>query len=170
MEQQATDSTPTPRVEAAESAPRFRRRQKLVKPGIQLRLAGVFAGLSVLALMVQWLLFSSILTNAANRMPVGGEYLLDLMPTLLLRSVLFSLGVVLPLTMMAGIQATFRLTGPIYRFESYLRGVLQKTQLGPCKIRDGDALNELCGLINEVTEPLRRRTAETGQDKQSEVA
>ena len=130
----------------------------------------IFAGLTVMCLLIQWLLLSSILTSAAQRMPVGGEYLIDLMPQMLLRSVLFSLGVVLPLTMLAGIQTTFRLTGPIYRFESYLRGVIQKTQLGPCKIREGDALNELCSLINEATEPLRRRTGESAPAQESKVA
>jgi len=136
--------------------PKFRRKQKLVKPELQLRLSAIFAGTSVLCLGLQWLLFSSILSNAANQMPVGGEYLIDLMPGLLVRSVIFSLGVVLPLTLLVGIQATFRFMGPIHRFENYLREVIQGTQLGPCKIRKGDAFGELCELITQATEPVRR--------------
>jgi hypothetical protein len=71
--------------------------------------------------------------------------------------VLFSFGIVLPLTIAVGVLATFRIVGPIYRFETYLRGVLRGDQLGPCKIRKGDAFGEMCTLINEVTEPARRR-------------
>ncbi len=136
---------------------RARRRRKLIKPGIQLALSGIFAGVSILSLLLQSLLFSSLLVHTADRMPVGGAYLVDLMPTLLLRSVLFSFGIALPLTLAVGVLATFRIAGPIHRFETYLRSVIQGAQLGPCKIRKGDAFTELCEIINEATEPLRRR-------------
>ena len=140
-----------------------RRTQKLIKRGIQLRLSAVFAGLSVVCLLTQWLLFTSMLSSEAHRMPVGGEYLLDLIPQLLYRTLFFSVLIALPLTLLAGIQATFRITGPIYRFETYLKEVIRGTQLGPCKIRKGDALGELCELINQATEPVRRR--EVGTDE-----
>lgn len=148
-------SLPTP----LGTKPSTRRRLKLIKPGIQLRLAAIFAGLSLVCLLVQWLLFSALLTSAADRMPVGSEYLLDLVPELLNRSLLFSVLIALPLTLLAGVHSTFRITGPIHRFETYLREVIRGTQLGPCKIREGDALGELCSLINEATEPVRRREA-----------
>jgi hypothetical protein len=143
----------------------IRRRQKLIKPGIQLRLGAIFAGVSVMCLMLQWLLFSALLASAAKDVPVGSEYLLDLIPTLLYRSMAFSLLVALPLTLIAGVHATFGITGPIYRFESYLQGVIAGKQLGPCKIRKGDSLDELCDLINRATEPVRRR--ETSETKES---
>ena len=145
-----------------------RRRRKLIKPGVQLALSGIFAGVSILSLLLQALLFSSLLTNTANRMPVGGNYLIDLMPTLLLRSFLFSFGIALPLTLAVGVVATFRITGPIHRFENYLRGVIRGVQLGPCKIREGDAFVELCDLINEATAPLRRGEAGPTRVKVSE--
>jgi hypothetical protein len=134
-----------------------RRRRQLVKPDIQLRLGAIFACLSLLCLLVQWLLFASLLTNAAHDVPVGGEYLLDLVPSLLFRSIAFSVLVALPATLLVGVHATFGITGPIHRFESYLREVVRGTQLGPCKIRKGDSLGELCELINQATEPVRRR-------------
>lgn len=149
-----------------------RRRQMLIKPGIQLRLGGIFAGLSMLCLLIQFLLFTSLLSNAASKMPVGGDYLLDLIPSLLYRSLAFSALIALPLTLLVGVYSTFGITGPIYRFESYLREVIQGRQLGPCKIRKGDALGELCGLINEATEPVRRRqtAASSEQKKEGEAA
>jgi len=137
-----------------------RRRQMLIKPGIQLRLGGIFAGLSILCLLIQFLLFTSLLSNAASRMPVGGDYLLDLVPSLLYRSLFLSVAIALPLTMLAGIYTTFGIAGPIHRFESYLREVIRGTQLGACKIRKGDAFGELCELINSATEPVRRHKVE----------
>jgi hypothetical protein len=149
-----------------------RRRQMLIKPGIQLRLGGIFAGLSILCLLIQFLLFTSLLSNAASRMPVGGDYLLDLFPGLLYRSFFLSVAIALPLTMLAGVYATFGITGPIHRFESYLREVIKGTQLGACKIRKGDSLGELCELINSATEPVRRRKvdASPAEKKDSEAA
>jgi len=149
--------------EVSEERPKHAFRfQKLIKSGIQLRLSGILAGVTVVCLLIQWLLFSSLLSNAAGQMPVGSEYLLDLIPTLLTRSILVSVAIALPLTLMVGIMETFRITGPIYRFESYLGEVIRGTQLGPCKIRKGDALNELCDLINQATEPVRRRAVSHG--------
>lgn len=145
-------SLPTP-----EAQPLKLRTRKLIKTGIQLRLSAIFAGLTVVCLLTQWLLLSSMLARAASDMPVGSEYLLDLIPSLLGRALLFSVLLALPMTLAVGILATFRISGPIYRFEAYLREVVRGTQLGPCKIRKGDALGELCDLINEATEPVRRR-------------
>jgi len=145
-----SDSNPQPVAEPS------RRSKKLIKPDIQLRLGAIFAGITVLCLLIQWLVFSSLLTNAAAQVPVGGEYLLDLLPTLLYRSIFLSVAIALPLSMLAGVRATFGITGPIHRFETYLREVIRGTQLGPCKIRSGDALQELCTLINDATQPVRR--------------
>jgi hypothetical protein len=162
MTQPQAPVSPAPEPDAQSEAS-SRRRQKLIKPGIQLRLSGIFAGTSVLCLVIQWLLFSSMLSNAAHKMPVGGDYLLDLIPTLLFRSILFSLVIALPLTMLVGVHSTFRITGPIYRFESFLKEVIRGKQLGPCKIRRGDLLGDLCELINGATEPQRRRAAEAAE-------
>jgi len=149
-----------PRTHEAWSArpKRAKRRRKLIKGKLQLSLAAIFAGLSTLALLLQSLAFGAMLANAADNMPVGGEYLLDLMPTLLGWSVVFALGVVVPLTVAVGITTSFRLVGPVHRFEEFLREVIRGRQAGPCKIRDKDAFADLCGLINQATEPLRRRT------------
>jgi hypothetical protein len=169
MTQSHPHPSPATESEPSETEAASRRRQKLIKPGIQLRLSGVFAGLSVLCLVIQWLLLSSMLANAAHKMPVGGDYLLDLIPSLLFRSLLFSLVIALPLTMLVGVQSTFRITGPIYRFESFLKEVIRGKQLGPCKIRKGDLLGDLCELINGATEPQRRRAAEAAEQPRAKT-
>lgn len=164
MKTLAREIEPTPAPERA------KRTKKLINPGLQLRLAGIFAGLTVLCLLLQWLTFSSLLSNAASSMPVGGDYLVDLVPGLLFRSLLVSMAVALPLTLLVGVHVTHRLTGPIYRFESYLREVAAGTQLGPCKIREGDEFSELCAQINAATEPVRRRTVKPESGSEARAA
>lgn len=149
-----------PETAAAPGKPSFRRRRQLIKPRLQLRFGLIFTGLTVLSLTLQGLLFSSMVVGVAERMPAGGEYLLDLLPGMMMRSVLFSLALAVPMTVLVGVHSTFPIIGPVHRFESYLRGVIAGDQLGPCKIRQGDDLGELCDLINQATEPVRRRAVE----------
>ena len=135
----------------------YRRRRKLIKPGIQLRLVLSFVGLSVMGLTLQFLLLGSRLTNAAAGLEGGGGDLAQEVPAMLLEIFGLSLAILVPVTFVFGILLTFRLAGPIFRFEQYLKTVAKGEQIGPCKIRRGDELQTLCDAINEATEPLRMR-------------
>lgn len=136
---------------------RLSRRQKLVRPRLQLALVGAFVGLSAAALLLQFLVLSLRLTSAAGDLDAAGGRLTDVLPELLTELAVLSVAVLLPAISIAGVFLTFRLAGPIHRFEAFLRSVSSGEQIGPCKIRDDDELQELCDLINEATEPLRRR-------------
>ena len=151
---------------------RNRRRIKLIKPRLQLKLTGVFLGLSGLGFLLQSLHVGLRLSEVAGRLPSDGTFLMALLPELPIEILLFSFGMLMPLTLAVGVLVTFRIAGPVYRFEQYLKEVKSGRQLGPCKLRDGDELQELCALINEVTEPLRReRTfAEGTTDQEAEGA
>jgi signal peptidase II len=67
----------------------------------------------------------------------------------------------LPLTIAVGILVTFRIAGPVYRFEQYLKSVLRGELTGPCRIRKGDEFHELCELLNQVVSTLREQRTET---------
>ena len=138
-----------------ESNQRDRRRIKLPKPGLQLRLVGAFVGLTALGFLIQSLLLGMFLAETSARMPEGGTHLMAELPGLPIRLVLVTLGLVLPLVFAVGVLITFRIAGPVYRFEQYLTSVLRGEQLGPCRLRKGDELGGLCEIINRVTEPLR---------------
>ena len=133
------------------------RRLKLVRPGLQLRLILVFAGMSALCLTLQYILFTSILASAATKLPHDGMLLLDEATDLLVAGFLASFGLLLPLTFVVGVLSSHRFAGPIFRFEAYLREVLDGKAVDPCVLRDGDELVDLCGLINEATVHLRER-------------
>ena len=133
----------------------YKRRIKLIKPSLQLRLVGTFVGLTALTLLLQYLLVTAHLTEAATSMPDGGIYLISLMPEMLTKVLLLSFLVVLPLIFCVGVLTTFRIAGPVYRFEQYLGSVARGEEEGPCRLRKGDELWDLCDKINEATAALR---------------
>jgi nitrogen fixation/metabolism regulation signal transduction histidine kinase len=78
--------------------------------------------------------------------------------------VLLSLSVLVPVTIGVGLVLTHRLAGPIYRFETYLRGIVSGEQNGRCKIRDGDELQEFCELLNDAISKLRTEAREAREE------
>ena len=142
-----------------------RRRIKLIKPRLQLKLVGVFVGLSSLGFLMQSLHVGLRLSELAANVPEGGPYLMAVMPELPLEILAVSFGMLLPLTIAVGIMVTFRIAGPIYRFEKFLKQVVSGEQVRPCKLRRGDELEELCELINQATESIRLRNANQKPDE-----
>jgi hypothetical protein len=136
-----------------------RRRIKLIKPRLQFKLIGVFVGLSGIGFLMQSLHVGLRLAELASTLPEGGDYLMAMLPNLPLEILVVSFGLVLPLTIAVGILVTFRIAGPLYRIEKYLGDVLRGEEVGPCKLRRGDELEDLCDLVNRVTEPMRLRNA-----------
>ena len=142
---------------------RDRRSIKLIQPALQLRLIGWFAGMTAVALIGQFLLLSSRLTQFAAQMPRDGNYLLEGLNGLLLDILVSSFGMLLPAILLIGIHVTFRLAGPLYNFKRHLRAVADGEQIGPCRIRKGDQLQDLCALINAALERTRVDAAHTAE-------
>ncbi|MEQ1891437.1 MAG: hypothetical protein ABL998_02750 [Planctomycetota bacterium] len=134
-----------------------RRRIKLIKPRLQLKMVGVFVGLSALGFLLQSLHVGLRLSELSASMPEGGSYLMAVMPELPLEILLVSFGMLLPLTIAVGILVTFRIAGPVYRFEKFLKAVLRGEEVGSCRIRKGDEFQELCELINQATAAAREQ-------------
>jgi hypothetical protein len=143
---------------------RYKRRIKLIKPGLQLKITAMFMGVSATSLLLQYLLFSSQLANVATTLPDGGAVLLGLMPDLLIQVLFMSFAFLFPVMLCVGILSTFRIAGPVYRFERYLESVARGEEVGPCRIRRGDELWELCDKINEATAALRHRKDAAGAE------
>ena len=136
-----------------------RRRIKLIKPRLQLKLIAVFLGLSSLGFLMQSLHVGLRLSELAASIPEGGSYLIAVLPELPLEILAVSFGMLLPLTVAVGVLATFRIAGPLYHFEKFLREVQDGSEVHPCRLRDGDQLEELCDLINSATAEARMRNA-----------
>jgi hypothetical protein len=137
----------------------YPRRRKLPMPRLQLRMIGAFTGLTALALVLEFVLMAGRLSKLAARLPSGGEYLVDALPSLMLGVGGLSLLVLLPLTVALGVTITFRWAGPLYRIHVYLSEVAEGRANGPCRIRDEDELQELCVLVNSALAAERARGA-----------
>jgi hypothetical protein len=139
---------------------KYKRRIKLIKPGLQLKLVAMFAAVAATSLLLQYMLFAARFSEVASTLPDGGSYVMSVLPGVLMEVLAMSLAFLLPVMLCVGVLATFRIAGPVYRFEQYLKQVARGTVSEPCRIRDGDELWDLCDLINEATAPLRHRVAE----------
>lgn len=137
-----------------------KRRIRLIKPRLQLRLIGAFAGLCALALLVHTLMVGALLLSLAGSLPEGGTRLADALPVALGEALFWSFLLLLPSLLLIGIHRTFRIAGPLFRFETYLGQVLRGEEPGPCRLRKTDDLQELCELLNAALESERRRGAE----------
>ena len=134
----------------------YRRRKKLIKPRLQLKLTLTFVGLSALSLLLQFILFQNTLAEAALDLPHDSDVLLGATNGLLAHVLLVSFLAFLPLTFLVGILTTFRIAGPIYRFEQFLSAVQRGERPPDFRLRRGDELMDLAALINAATEPLRK--------------
>jgi len=131
------------------------RRNKLPRPRLQLRLVGAFACLCALALMTQAFVLATELSRLAGGLPSGGRALAEALPGVLARSLGISVLLLLPALVWIGIRVTFRIAGPMYRFERHLEAVARGAWPGPCRIREGDDLQEFCELLNAALESAR---------------
>lgn len=138
---------------------KHQRRIKLIKPKLQLRLVGKFFGLAVLGLLLQFLLLGRLLPSAVAEAQAAGGTASDALPGVLIQVLLSSALILFPILLFFGVLFTFRIAGPIHRFERFLRAVVDGEQTLPCKIREGDEFYELCELLNSATAPLREAVA-----------
>ena len=133
--------------------------KKLIRPKLQLRLTFWFVCLSVVSLGVQFILFTSAMSGVALEMPGDAAANFDRFASVFVEVFVQSLFIVLPLTVMTGVVATFKIAGPIHGIITFFEAVLRNEHPDECRIRKGDELQELCTLANQVTEPLRATLA-----------
>ena len=140
--------------------PTYRRRRKLIRDSFQLHLVGSFILLAALAMGLQFLVLGFRLVPAAAALDGPGGELAEQVPRMLIEIFVISMAVLIPLLFALVLRVTFRIAGPVYRFEQFLEAVNKGEETEPCKIREGDRLEELCSLINRATETARKQNAE----------
>lgn len=147
----------------------YRRKIRLIQPRLQLKLIASFLGMSALALALQFLLLAAALSRIAVDLPQDGPFLMEELPSTLTWIVVLSFMICLPLTFCVGVLMTFRIAGPIYRFEQFLRATVKGDKPADCRLRNGDELQDLCTLINQATSSVRA-PAETPAPRQLDRA
>jgi len=145
------------------SKPTYKRRKRIIKPRLQWKLIGSFIGILVLGMLLQYLLLAQQLTELAGKLPSDATVLTAETPSLLATVLMVSFLILLPATVIVGVTLTFRIAGPIYRFEQHLGAIIRGEKPGTCYIRNGDELVELCALINEAVETLEGDAADEAE-------
>ena len=133
-----------------------RRRSNLPNSRLQLKVVGVFLSIGLACLFAQFLFgryaISELTALFANSKLGASEAMI--MESLWIYF-LFAGCLLVPLTISAGILVTFRIAGPAYRMERYLRDVASGADLPPCTLRKGDDLQELCDALNAAVDRLK---------------
>lgn len=129
------------------------RKRVLILPRLQWRLVAAFLSAACISTVVQMLLLNLALTRLADETPVARGPVLDAAPDILWTQILLTFGLMVPLVIAVGLLETFRIAGPLYRFEGYLKDVIAGRKPEPCTLRSDDELHDLCNLINAATQP-----------------
>jgi len=143
------------------SEKKYRRKKKLILPGLQLKLVGAFLAAAGASVLVQSVMLVYALTSLAREAPNDMLLIMDRIPAITGTILLLTFVIMVALTVCTGIVVTFRIAGPIYRFEQYLKQVIAGERPPDCRLRKGDELMHLCELINLATAPLRAPLDET---------
>lgn len=133
----------------------LRRRRKLIDRPLQLRLAASYAGVALLSIAVQALLFVQELLRVAPRLPAGQGAFHELIPGVVQRVLFASLLLLLPAVLLVAVRATFPVAGPVFAMKRYLKRVADGEELPPLRIRHDDELQDLCALINAALAAAR---------------
>jgi len=132
------------------------RKRVLILPRLQVRLVAAFLSAACISTVVQMLLLNLALTSLAHRAPTARSAVLEASPDILWTQILLTFGLMVPLLIAVGLLETFRIAGPLKKFELYLKDVIAGARPAPCKLRQEDELHELCRLINAATQPAER--------------
>ena len=135
---------------------RFRRRKKIIDPGLQLRIGVIFLFVLVSTLVFFAARMSIAVAQYGER---GAQELFANFGDVLRTELLISAALGAAITMAVAVAVTFRLAGPVYRMCQFLKGVNAGTETADCRLRKGDAFQDLCTLINEATQDRRARNA-----------
>ena len=131
-----------------------RRPVRLLFPELQRNLVLLLLLSSGVSVILHVTVSAWTLTRLIANAPNDAEQLLGSIPGILVSDIAITLLVALPLFSFLGLLASMPLFGALYRFRSFLEGV-RGGKAEPCQLRQGDPLQEMCALLNDVTAPLR---------------
>lgn len=135
-----------------------RRRRHLIDRRIQLKFVATFAATAGIAVLVQAIVTGYVLSTVVEQAPNDRLLLLAAAPRATAIGVLTSFLLLMPAAALMGVMLTFPIAGPLYRFKQHLASIARGERPGPCKIREGDELQDLCELLNAAVDSLQSET------------
>ena len=135
---------------------------------MQLRLTLTFVSLAVFASLSMVILVESIMSQALADAGVDAQNI-DTLGSIL-RAMIGTLLVLVPVMTAVGIVVTNRIAGPVYRLETHLAEIARGAHPEPCRLRKGDELQDLCEVMNEAVDTLRSEAADARSDGAQQAA
>ena len=145
----------------ASKKPVFRRKQFLVKRGMQFRYIGmIFALASLASIVTGYTVFATGWTLLGEKLasvyPQGRLiYVFKAANIALIRNLLF----ISPLIFIMGVLFSHKIAGPVYRIEKSLYEISKGNLALKVKLRSGDELWDMANIINDMTEALSKTIA-----------
>ena len=142
----------------ASKKPVFRRKQFLVKRGMQFRYIGMIFALAILASIVTgYTVFATGWTLLGEKLasvyPQGRLiYVFKAANIALIRNLLF----ISPLIFIMGVLFSHKIAGPVYRIEKSLYEISKGNLALKVKLRSGDELWDMANVINDMTEAISK--------------
>src|SRR5262245_58700928 len=126
------------------------RKQTLVKRELQLRMVMQCGAVVALAILVQSLLIAFLFSRLASSLPNDGLLVHQGMPKMVLTGLAASLVLLAPFVFALGLHYSHRIAGPVHRMEQTLLKALGSGDFDSLRLRQGDELQELAGLIDQL--------------------
>ena len=133
---------------------RIRRKQYLIKPKFQLK----HAGFNLIVLLLACLTFgfiiyeSGTITMITEISRIYPDKVPGFMMKLIVKQVLFTVLLFLPIVLAGSIYLSHKIAGPAYRMEKDIRKITEGEFGLRIRIRKGDELQELVNEINKMVE------------------
>jgi len=146
----------------------FRRRRKLIEPKLQLKLVATFLLVGVVSTMLQGINLIRALNTSLSTGSAGG-HVADRAPGIIIENLVFGFAICVPIVVVVGVFATFRMVGPAYRMRVYLQDLAANGYSGPCRIRSSDDFQELCSALNAAVDRMRQPDASAVGQKSAQI-
>ena len=127
-----------------------KRKRILVRHDLQTKVVALFLTFACVGVLLQATIVAVAMMRAARSLGPQAAVMFEQLPTILVTSIVIDLVVLVPVMIAGGLFLTFRVAGPVERFETYLRAVARGEETGPCQIRERDELHGLCDAINDA--------------------
>jgi len=134
-----------------------RRRKQFIMSALQLKIVLPMVIITLSILFLNFILvYSDLFLMQANK-SMGDTAVLTEISHAFFKDLIISLVIAVPYTILAGIIFSFSYCGPIYRFTTYFKGLLNGRWDKPCTLREKDFLKDVNTDINNAVGVLTEK-------------
>ena len=132
------------------------RKKRFIRPDVQLRVVVIALCVASLVLLIDFQLGSFAFASVADStiQSPSTKIVLDELRTSLLRAVLISIAISIPLSAFVGIAYSFKFAGPIYAIGRYFDALKAGLWTRRCHLRQNDDLQDIRDSINSAIAPI----------------